>query len=86
MSVVVIVVCGEDLPSVCLVHDQNVVEDLPAEGADHPLAVGIHARRLGCAEQHLHLLGCEDSVEGVGVFAVTEEEAEGFTTVAQVAG
>jgi len=30
-----------------LVHDQYVVEDLPTDGADYPLAVGIHARRRG---------------------------------------
>ena len=64
-----------------LVHDQNVVEDLPADGADHSLAVGVHGRSLGRAEQHVDLLGGEDSVEGVGVLAVAvaAEEAEDST-------
>jgi hypothetical protein len=50
--------------------------------------VGIHARRLGRTEQHLHLLGCEDSVEGGGVLAVAvaEEDAEGLDAAAQVVG
>jgi hypothetical protein len=67
MPVVVILIRGGDLPGVGLVHDQNVVENLTADGPDHSLAVGIHARRLRRAEKHLHLLGCESSVEGGSV-------------------
>ncbi|WP_345029397.1 hypothetical protein [Kutzneria kofuensis] len=87
MPVVVILIRGEDLPGVGLVHDQNVVENLATDGVDHSLAVGIHARRLRHAEQRLHLLGCENSVEGNGVLAVpvAEEEAQRLDTAAQVA-
>ncbi|MFD0215051.1 hypothetical protein ACFVH9_39755 [Streptomyces hirsutus] len=52
------------------VHDQDVVEDLAPDRADHSLAGGVHARRLWCAEQHIHVFGLEDGVEGVGVLRV----------------
>jgi hypothetical protein len=53
---VVILIRGKDVPGMGLVHDQHLIEDLASDGADHPLAVGIHqraaaqfprARRLG---------------------------------------
>ncbi|WP_434444405.1 hypothetical protein [Lentzea sp. E54] len=64
-----------------------MVEDLAADDADHSFAVGIHARRLGRAEQHLHLVCFEDGVEGSGVLAVAvaQEEAEGLDTAVQIA-
>jgi hypothetical protein len=40
MPVVVLLVFGKDLSGVGLVHDENVVEDLSADGADRSLAVG----------------------------------------------
>ncbi|XIF73698.1 hypothetical protein Q4V65_01945 [Kutzneria buriramensis] len=88
MPVVVLLVFGEDLFGVGLVHDESVVEDLSADGADHSLAVGNHARSLRRTEQHLHLVCFEDSVEGGGVLAVSvaEEEAEGLDTAIQVVG
>lgn len=70
MHVVVILILNEDPSGVSLIHDQNVVEDHSADGADHSLATGVHARSLGRAEQHVHLLAFEDSVEGGGALAV----------------
>ena len=68
MPVVVILILSEDRSGVSLVHDQNVVEDLSADGADHSLAMGIHARSVGRAEQHVHLLGtAQGLVDGSGV-------------------
>jgi hypothetical protein len=85
VPVVVIPVLGEDLTGVGLVHDQNMVEHLAPDGADHSLAVGIHPRCPGCAEQHVHFIGFEDGVEGVGVLAVAHDKARGPDATAQVA-
>jgi hypothetical protein len=41
---VVILIRGKDVPGMGLVHDQHLIEDLASDGADHPLAVGIHQR------------------------------------------
>jgi hypothetical protein len=76
--VVVPLVLGENLSSVCLVEDQNLVVHFTAEGSDDPFAVGVHLRRLGCAGQDVHVFRLEDSVEGGRVLrvAVAEQEAE----------
>lgn len=46
MPVVGILVLGEDPSGVGLVQDQNVVESLAADGANHSLAVRIHSLSL----------------------------------------
>src|SRR6184192_623949 len=56
MPVVVLLVLGEDPSGVRLAHDQNVVENLAANGPDHSFAVSVHLRSPGRAEEHLHLL------------------------------
>lgn len=88
MLVVVVLVLGKDLSGVGLVHDQNVVECLPADRAHHALAVGVHPRRLRRAEQYLHLLHFEDGVEGAGVLAVAvaKGEAQGLDAGAEIRG
>jgi hypothetical protein len=53
-----------------LVQDEDVVEGLAADAADHPFAVGVHPRGLRCALEDRHLLGLEDGVEGLAVLAV----------------
>jgi hypothetical protein len=88
MRVVVPFGVGEDLPGVGLVHEQDVVEGLAADGADHPLAVGVHPWRPWRAEQHVHVLGFEDGVEGrvvLGV-AVAQHEAQGLHARVELGG
>ncbi|GAA3143446.1 hypothetical protein ACFQ0X_06725 [Streptomyces rectiviolaceus] len=60
---------GGDASGVGLVHDQDVVGRLSSDRADDALAVGVHARRLGCTLQHGDAFSLEDGVEGVGVLA-----------------
>ncbi|MEV6056974.1 hypothetical protein [Streptomyces sp. NPDC052107] len=67
---------GQDLPGVGLVHEQDVVERLAADSADHLLAVRVHPRGLWRAEQHLHVLGFEDGVEGLVVLGVAVAQRE----------
>jgi hypothetical protein len=45
--VVVPLVLGENLSSVCLVEDQNVVAHFTAEGSDDPFAVVSRVRLCG---------------------------------------
>ena len=40
-------VLGQHLAQVVLVNDQQAVEDLPAQGTDHPFADGVRSRRRG---------------------------------------
>ncbi|MFF2410023.1 hypothetical protein [Streptomyces sp. NPDC058092] len=63
-------------------------KDLAPDPADHSLAAGVHARHLWRAEQHVHVFGLEDGVEGVGVLAVAvaENEAERLDACAEVGG
>jgi hypothetical protein len=79
---------GEDASGVGLVHDQNVVEHLSSDRADDALAVGVHARRLGCTLQHIDAFSLEDGVEGVGVLAVAvaKQESERFDARSEVGG
>lgn len=88
VPVVVILVPAEDATRMGLVHDQHVVRGFPADRADHALAVGVHSRRPGRAEQHGHVLWREDGVEGLGVFgvAVGQHETQGLHPCAEVSG
>ncbi|MEU1599268.1 hypothetical protein ABZ468_42325 [Streptomyces sp. NPDC005708] len=67
MSVVVLLVGGQDLPGVSLVHDEDVVESLAPNAADDPLAGGVHP---GSSRRVLDLFGLEDGVEGSAVLVV----------------
>jgi hypothetical protein len=58
------------------VHDQNVVKRLPSDRADDALAVRVHPRRTGRAEQRIDAIGLEDRVEGVSVPAVAVPQHE----------
>jgi hypothetical protein len=88
VAVVARPVFGEDPSGVGFVHDQNMVECLPSDRADDSLAVGMHARCPGRPERHVHALGREDGVAGVGVLAVAgaEHEARRLDAVAEVGG
>ena len=87
-SVVVVVplVLGEDVSSVRLVEDQDVIAHFTAEGSDDPFAVRVHPWRLGCAGQDVHVLGLEDGVEGGRVLriAVSEQKPEGIQTFTDI--
>ncbi|WP_237774031.1 hypothetical protein [Actinosynnema sp. ALI-1.44] len=74
MLVVVPLVLGENLSSVCLVEDQNVVTHFTAEGSDDPFAVRVHPWRLGCAGQDVHVFGLEDGIEAGRVLRVAVAE------------
>lgn len=86
--VVVPFVGGQDLSGVGFVHDEDMVEDLAPDAADHPHAVGVHPRGPRRAHEDLHLLGLEDGVEGLPVLAaaVTKQEAQELHACAQVGG
>jgi hypothetical protein len=88
MPVVVIPILSQNPCRMGLVHDQNMVEDLTADSADHSFAVRIHARSPRRAEQHFHLFSREDSVESAGVFAVAiaQDKPQRLDTAAQPTG
>ena len=88
MSVVVVFVGLEDLSCVALAQDQDVVGDFASNGADDPLAVGVHPGRLRRALDHAQVVGLEDGVERLAVLAVavTEKEAQGLRPVSEVGG
>lgn len=45
MRGVVLLVGGQDLSGMGLAPDEDVIEGLPPDATDDPLAVGIHPRR-----------------------------------------
>jgi hypothetical protein len=79
---------GQDLPGVGLVDDEDVVEGPAADAADHPFAEGVHPGSSWRAEQHVHVLGFEDGVEGLPALAiaVAQQEAQGPHACAQADG
>jgi hypothetical protein len=77
-AVVVVVVCvfGEDAVGVGRVHDQDVVENLTAQGADHSFAVSICCGCSGWCLQDVDVVCLEDGVERAGVFGVAVADGE----------
>ncbi|GAB2451171.1 hypothetical protein [Streptomyces incanus] len=61
-----------------LAHDENVIEGLTPDATDNSPAMGTPPRRSQRALEDLHLVGCEDRVEGlaVHVIAVAQQEAQ----------
>jgi hypothetical protein len=82
--VVVLLVGGQDLLGVGLVHDEDVAEGLASDAADHSLAVGGHPGSWWSAFEDLHPLDFEDGVEGRTLLAVAVAKLPGQG--AQVAG
>ena len=76
MTVVMLGVGIEDLPSVRLVPDQEVVQGLAAQGADDTFAVRVHPWGPRRGPHDLDVVGCEDRVEGLGVLRVPVAEQE----------
>lgn len=54
---------------VLLVNDQQPVEDLVAQGADHPLADRVRPRSMRRADQDPDAIRGQHGVEGVGELA-----------------
>ena len=75
-GVVVVHVLGQHLAQVVLVDDQQPVEKLAAQRADHPLADGICCLRW--AEENPDACCCEHGVEGIGELAraIPDQEPE----------
>ena len=65
-GVVVPQVFSQSLAQVMFVQNQEPVEQLAAQGADHPLADRVRLRGLRRAEEHPDACGGEDGVEGIG--------------------
>jgi hypothetical protein len=68
-GVVVHHVLGQHPSQVVLIDDQQPVEQLPAQGADHPFADRVRSRRLRRAGQNPDALRREHGVEGVSELA-----------------
>lgn len=84
--VVVALVGGQDLPGVGLADDEDVIEYLAPDGADHSFAAGVYPGSSRRALEDVHLLSLEDGVEGSSVFAVAvaEQEAQVVRAPAEV--
>jgi hypothetical protein len=76
VCVVVPLVFGKDMASVCLVEDQQVVAYFAAQCLDHSFAVCVHPWRAGCGGENAYAVRAEHLVEGGGVFAVTVAKQE----------
>jgi len=69
-------VSGQHPAQVMLIDDQQPVEELPAQGADDPLADRVRPGRLGWAGQNPGALRREHGVEGVGELACAIPDQE----------
>ena len=63
--VVVNQVFGQYPPQVILIDDQQPVEELPAKGADHPLADRVRPGRLRRAGENPDAVRSEHGIEGL---------------------
>jgi hypothetical protein len=61
---------------VVLVDDQQTVQELPAEGADHPFADGVRSRRPRQAGENPDAVCQEYGVQGVGALTCTVPDQE----------
>jgi hypothetical protein len=75
--VVVPQVLGQHLAQVALIDDQQPVEELPAQGADDPLADRVRSGRLRRAGKDPDALGGEHGVEGAGELVGFQNSAAG---------
>ena len=78
VCVVVPLVFGKDVASVCLVQvqDQQVVPYLAARCLDHSFAVCVRPWRAGCGGENVCAVRAEHLVEGGRIFAITVAEHE----------
>ena len=67
--VIVQQVVGQDPSQMVLVDDQHLVQELPAQGADHPFAYRVRSGRLRRVGRDSDALGAEHGVERAGVLA-----------------
>src|SRR5438046_7901479 len=67
---------GQDLTQVMLIDDQQPVEELTAQGADHPLADGVRSRRPWRAGENPGHVRREYGVEGVSELPGTIPDQE----------
>lgn len=74
--VVVPQVLGQYLAQVVLADDQQPVEDLAAQRANHPFADGICSGRLRRAGENPDARGCEHGIEGLGELACPTPDQE----------
>src|ERR1017187_37434 len=76
-------VLGQHLAQVVLVNDQQAVEDLPAQGTEHPFADGVRSRRLRWAGENPDGVRLEHDVEAVGELAcaIPDQELDGSRAV-----
>ena len=75
-SVIVPQVFGQRPSQVVLIDDQHPVKELPAEGADDPLADRVRSGRLRRAGQNPDALGDEYGVERAGELACVIPDQE----------
>lgn len=75
-GVVVPKVLGQHPAQVVLIDDQQLVEELPAEGADGSFADRVRSRRLWWAGENPDAFRLEYGVEGAGELACTIPDQE----------
>lgn len=76
VPVVVPLVGSQGAAGMRLVENEDMVERFPPDGADDPLAVGVHPRRPRRALDHVQFVGLEDGVECLAVRAVAVPQQE----------
>ena len=74
--VVVLKVFGQHPAQVVLIDDQQAVEQLPAQGADHPFADGVRSRRLRRAGENPDAIGLEYGAGAGGELACAIPDQE----------
>jgi len=86
--IVVRLVLGQDGAQMPFAEDQHAVEQLPAQGADKPLADRVHARRLEGGAQDPGPGGLENGVERGGEVrsAVADQELDALEPLVEAEG
>ena len=74
--VVVHHVLGQHPSQAVLIEDQQLVEELPADGADDSFADGVRSGCLRRAGEDPDAFGCEHGVEGTGELACAVPDQE----------
>jgi hypothetical protein len=70
VAVVMVDILGQHRPQLPASEDQQPVQQLPPDGADLPLGVGVGPRRPHRRAQHPDPLGGEDGVERGGELGI----------------
>ena len=74
--VVVLQVFGQHSSQMVLIDDQQLVEELPSQGADDPFADRVRSGRLRRAGENPDACRREDGVEGAGELACAIPDQE----------